>query len=327
MAQFRIGLAMLSLLLVCESSYSQKWVTASLPKDITIHKITSTQNQFWGVDYGKGLILNSPNGKNDWTINADLGSEYFEKIQFINEKAGFVCGDYGYVYKTTDGGKNWQEISPTIKNRITENFRGDSTKNQEPDGSFAAYYDMYFKNSQQGFVWGFVYNPAKGFRNSYQRLIFETKDGGSSWQPIKETEYEQLKSSYYKEAPKQKKHYSGTYYLNENLLWKAESNNRVQHISRSVDGGKSWQSSKLTDQDLGRFIVRSIVFINENEGYVLAGTLGKEPLKALVFHSLDGGLSWKLIENDWPHLHDAIWVDGRVWVSGRNGFLALSEIG
>jgi hypothetical protein len=61
----------------------------------------------------------------------------------------------GFVYKTKDGGGNWIDISPQIDRIIIEIYRNDLIKNQEPDGIFAAYYDMYFLNTQEGYVSGF----------------------------------------------------------------------------------------------------------------------------------------------------------------------------
>lgn len=299
----------------------QDWRTISVIDSLTIHKLTAFEGEFWGVDYGNGLILNSPNGTDNWKVLADLPSEYLERIQFLDHNLGFTCGDYGYVYKTTDGGKNWIEISPSVDLRITEAYRGDSTKNQEPDGMFVAYYDMFFASETQGFVWGFKYNPSKGFRESFERLIFETNDGGNSWSPVPSSGYEALKSTYYSNLPKDKTHLSGTFYLDKNHLWKSENIDRKQHISRSIDAGQTWESSRLPDEELGRYIIRSIIFKNTREGYVYAGTLGDEPLKAVVFQTTDGGKTWSLPNKDWPHLHDAIWAQGRIWVTGKNGFL------
>ncbi|MTI39018.1 WD40/YVTN/BNR-like repeat-containing protein, partial [Fulvivirga lutimaris] len=170
--------------IIQEESSDIKIEGLSLP----IHKIALYDTLLWASDYGNGGVYKSIDGGETFKEIAKLGAEYFESIQFLNEKVGFISGDYGYVYKTIDGGSTWTEISPEIENRITERFRNDSTKNQEPDGIFAAYYSMYFMSESRGYVSGFSFNPSLGFGKSFERLFFLTSNGGLSWRLLDQSE-------------------------------------------------------------------------------------------------------------------------------------------
>ena len=299
-----------------------KWQSLNVPKKETVHKITFYENQFWGVNYGDGKILKSNNKGKNWFYVADLESEYFEKIQFLDANIGFVCGDYGYVYKTNDGGISWKEISPEIEGRIIEQYRNDTTKNQKPDGLFVAYYDMYFKNNNHGYVSGFMNNPNTGFRESYQRLFYETKDGGITWERLEPEDAKKAKTNIFKGIEKIQIKLDNVYYLTPEKAWtiarKRDSNLAVK---RTKDGGATWEEFEIPDPDVGRWMAREVLFVNEKKGFLFGGTLGEERQFAIVYFSEDGGETWKRHENDWPHVHHAIMKDGKIWLSGKGGLI------
>lgn len=110
---------------------------------------------------------------------------------FLNEKVGFLCahgGDYGTnsqfnLLRTVDGGQTWQlldldEVASTLpgapwKNRHVCSALGLGGPEYEPD---------IFADAQPGFAaftaWG---------DDSYDRVVFYTRDYGESWQWIKRT--------------------------------------------------------------------------------------------------------------------------------------------
>ncbi|MBK8983799.1 MAG: hypothetical protein IPM38_16145 [Ignavibacteria bacterium] len=72
-------------------------------------------------------------------------------VDFINENTGFAAGDLGCILKTTDGGKNWKELSSGTVNNI---------------------HKIKFINSGNGICAG---------KNG---LLMRTKDGGINWETV-----------------------------------------------------------------------------------------------------------------------------------------------
>jgi len=106
---------------------------------------------------GGEYILKTENGGNDWQVNLkvqiDDASGRFRDIKFLNENIGFAVGrkslyGSGILYKTTDGGKNWQRID---------------------NGNLPPLDEIYFVDSVYGWICGWG-------------ILLSTKDGGNSWQ-------------------------------------------------------------------------------------------------------------------------------------------------
>jgi photosystem II stability/assembly factor-like uncharacterized protein len=121
------------------------------------------------------------------TVN-DLSHIHLTDVHFLDKDFGFVCGSYGHIYKTTNGGKTWESLDTGIKNTLMSIyvlnkdtvFTGrislfESTNSGLSwfDAGFGQYagsiHDIKFTDSQTGF---FV-------KEGY---IFKTTDTGISWQ-------------------------------------------------------------------------------------------------------------------------------------------------
>ena len=304
-----------------------EWKDCELSDEVIIHKMAAYDKHLWGVSYGTGEVYKSKDQGQTWELLAELNSEFFEKVQFLNKDIGFVCGDYGYVYQTNNGGQSWKEISPPIENRIIEHYRLDSTKNQKPDGLYVAYYDMYFRSPQQGYVWGFKNNPSKG-RSSFQLLCFITEDGGKNWQSIEKENIDEARYKMFEGVNKHQVTLIDSYYWSDQLLWKTNFVDKKKVVQRSTDGGKTWTTASLPPVDYERWMFRSFVFKNENEGFLFGGSLDEPFPKenhAIIFYTTDGGLSWQLYKNDWPHIHDAIIHNSKITLSGKGGLMVQSN--
>jgi ELWxxDGT repeat protein len=103
-------------------------------------------------NYYNDVILKTENGGDNW-FPLDLNKQgyyYLDNIYFVNELTGFVIGQNGQIFKTSDGGQNW-----SFKEEGFETFRS-----------------VFFINDQEGYICG-----------SSNKLI-KTVDGGTNWVDI-----------------------------------------------------------------------------------------------------------------------------------------------
>ena len=105
---------------------------------------------------GGEYILKTENGGNNWQIQLkvqmDDASGRFRDIKFLNENTGFCVGQKslygaGILYKTIDGGKNWQRVD---------------------GGNLPPLTKIYFVNNDYGWICGWG-------------ILLSTQDGGQSW--------------------------------------------------------------------------------------------------------------------------------------------------
>ncbi|MFP4471770.1 MAG: YCF48-related protein [Bacteroidales bacterium] len=88
----------------------ETWVQVTPPASIAIDRIYFlTEN--YGFIYGLNFIYYTEDGGETWTEPQSFPGAttnwWLREMVFTSETTGYVCGDIGQVYKTTDGGKNW----------------------------------------------------------------------------------------------------------------------------------------------------------------------------------------------------------------------------
>lgn len=100
----------------------------------------------------RGLIINTLDGFKNFDSNSlDIGSFYFNVIQFINPDTGWVVGS-NQIFRTTDGGENWQPL----------------------EGLDDQYYNScFFRWFNSGWLGAYKSNTGK---------ILHSIDGGNTWQ-------------------------------------------------------------------------------------------------------------------------------------------------
>jgi hypothetical protein len=114
-------------------------------------KAVAIVDSFTAFAVGQGIVLKTANKGQSWsplTIDGDI----FTDIQFVNSEAGFILGYSGVIYKTINGGKDWNKIKK--RGIIHRGF----------------YNDLHFVDTLTGFICG------------NNGVILKTEDGGNSWQ-------------------------------------------------------------------------------------------------------------------------------------------------
>jgi photosystem II stability/assembly factor-like uncharacterized protein len=256
-----------------------------------------------GVD---SLILHTTDGGNNWNIDTlDYGLQTgayawpWNQVLFQTEEVGWLLVGYyfpgnlgidpesgGALLKTTNGGDTWaildsgdtkyssiyflnDSIGWLTTKSVNDGIRFFSTTNGGENWIFQGYTpewrEMYFIDVQIGWA---ISGPSIG----------KTTDGGLTW-TIDE----------YMDPPSPGSVFKGLVIDNYSEGWCAGSSG---FILNTTDGGNSWQHfDKRLDIYYGA--LEDVVFIDENEGWVVGNQLLGFPLDStLILHTTDGGETW-----------------------------------
>jgi photosystem II stability/assembly factor-like uncharacterized protein len=111
-----------------------------------------------GSKYPNGFVAKSTDNGATWTettlgVSSIPANTYCNNITFTSANDGFIVGDNGTIFKTTNGGTTWQlQISP-----ISSSLK-----------------DIQFLNNQTGFICGTFPNGS----------LLKTTNGGSTWKSL-----------------------------------------------------------------------------------------------------------------------------------------------
>ncbi len=238
------------------------------------------------------------------------------KIRFVNDSTGYVSGtevgpnDYsGYLYKSTDGGKTWNEQLqvgvPLINYRTINDFElynGNLGWAVSGGEVFKTYdgknwtqisnvpYLTCITAAGSSTLWG-----AGGFG-----ALYISTDGGYNW----------VKS------------YSG--YITETNDIQSLNNKDIfvaggRTILKSVDGGNKWDTINVAASDSNYFDIRTVIFTD-----TLKGWIGVDESRGwgAIYRTTDGGLSWSDQLDSVQTIYDIFFIDKKTgwFFSGSNSY-------
>jgi photosystem II stability/assembly factor-like uncharacterized protein len=299
----------------------QSWRKLPSPVEEGLHGIFFVSDRHgWAFTYGTGKVIHTADGGETWEVQANLGAEYFETIQFLDKKHGWICGDYGYVYKTDDGGQHWMDVSPFVERRVIEHYRSDPERSKNPpDGCFVGYYRMYFFSPEEGFIWGFKFNPAKG-AGTRGWIAFTTEDGGKTWQPVPGDAKDYLAELEFSEKLKRRRGKIGDiFYGDDRTGWKFGEDNVIK---RTKDSGQTWQEFRISPKKV--WFWRGLAFVDEKMGFAI-GEESRESAKGVLFETGDGGETWSEVEIDCPALHAIALSPSKIYIVGKKGTILVKR--
>jgi photosystem II stability/assembly factor-like uncharacterized protein len=203
-------------------------------------------------------------------------------VQFLNPRLGFLCGGAGSILKTTNGGITWRPKNLNVQGverlAMVDSLVGYALSRI----SFFQGQKEIWKTTNGGETWvntGFssleipsnlhFRDRLNGVAPSTAGVLFQTTNGGTSWNPVQlPTTFGLLAAAY---APNGRLLCGG----DEGLLY------------RSEDNGQTWNPVALGTQNA----ISRISFLNANTGFLLAPSnqINNDPQ---VFRTLDGGLTW-----------------------------------
>jgi photosystem II stability/assembly factor-like uncharacterized protein len=216
-------------------------------------------------------------------------------ICFVSDQTGWMCGNNGYIYKTTNGGESWaQQNSGVTKNLqklfflnenlgYTATIQGSILKTTDGGNNWTEYIfsnvrptiafnysdNLYFINKDTGFV---VSGALKSF------YLFKTTNGGLNW-VIKDS----LIST-----DNTVRWYDMSFY-NNNLGAIVSSKKNLQKYT--TDGGETWIfSTAINDNFFG--IQKSVQWLSSNTVLSLGEGNEFNGVPVPIYKSTDGGINW-----------------------------------
>ena len=247
-----------------------------------------------------GVILKTIDGGVTWAQMAPSGfpvGEDFYKLAFFNESFGYVLGYHG-VYRTDDGGENW-------------------ANNWLPVVPYRGAWDMSFADGRTGYLLGSRYTDPD------PSILYRTTDGGASWSPVQGSKATTLRTVLAISFVDEMTGWAGGGVIMKTTdggeSWKtqvAAATIREFHflskqygfavggktILRTTDGGDTWENVTPPDDRIKD--LRSVYFLDENDGWVAGRAADEQAGERLLKHSIvlrtkDGGATWTI--KDFPY--------------------------
>lgn len=281
---------------------------------------------------GSARVFTTTNGGLTWGLQfAPVSSFYPSDIFFFNNTSGWMVGDYGKIYRTSDGGVTWLDRSIPSQNslhfyrvRFTSPTNGAALGTGYINGvtMFAA-----ATTTDGGDTWilratglSSVLNdlairpPSSMVTVGQGGMILQSTNGGSRWffgmQDLGSTVVSNLNAAAFRDS----------------LTGIAVGTNGV--VARTNDGGDSWsQSTVSTGVDL-----RSVQFFSASE-IVVGGSASSSSsgLNPAILISSDGGTTWgnraRYIQNSFSIYSMAFISPVHFWIAGSRYMYETTDSG
>lgn len=245
-----------------------------------------------------------------WITQNSGTSAFLTKVFFTSINTGYVVKTDGGLIKTTDGGNNWSQISPTetaINVFFTASEIGFATEGKKIkktiDGgnswivkfsdSLISKLQIFFSDQNNGFV--------TGINNTLDScFIYKTSDGGENWSII---------GSYY--SPWYA--YPFSIFFTDNSTGYISS---VMSIYKTIDGGVNWIEQYNDSNAFSE--IQSVFFASKDTGCAVGGS---------IYWTFDGGVNWSKQSTLGNPLYSVFFTNNNVgYAVGGNGFNAGSVI-
>lgn len=254
-----------------------------------------------------------------WNLLPDspAASSRTDDIWFFDEKVGWLINSSGYVAKTDDGGQFWEQkyfVYPGLPSRPY--LRAMSWGSQSI-GWF-------------GSVTGLPVLPVPKPDQYLSTLLYQTKDGGETWNPVLNLP---------KGSPAG---ICGFHAVNERVAYGSGTNDPGlpgPGIIKTTDGGDTWELIPM-EQHADNLI--DIYFFNENDGFVVGGkNVASCPtddpayppprlsrygqLVPVILRTRDGGKTWTNTAANTKGLACGEWGWKIQFLNEKIGFISLEN--
>ena len=303
-----------------------------------------------GADFGEGaesLIIHTNDGGQTWhRQHSSVFNNPLRNVYFRSASEGWCIGEGGTLIHTIDGGQTWQHIETGTENNLHDLFIGNGTgwivgdwgtvlKTTDNGQTFTQIDGQVFGGNQSlkgvHFIdenrgWIVTYSPPTSTHSEKAGYIYQTTDGGETWDVQFETEAALF----------------NLHFIDKQTGWVVGDK---RSIFATTDGGNTWnfltqgtnerhkssygQPDYLGNEPLHTFTLYDIDFVDTQNGWIV-GDLG------VILHTSSGGKEkWKH-QRGGPRFHnsaDAVllgvdFVSKQIgWAVGENGTILHTRNG
>ncbi len=231
------------------------------------------------------------------------GSNYYQ-ISSISDEIAYLATSNNRIYKTTNGGSSWQNISPEVETNLQ-----------------SALPKVHFINENIGSVSFSVDDGGNGYNyDIVYGYAWCTRDGGQTWSQRFDVNEDQI--THLQQVTENIAYISGSARLG------VTSTRWFKKIIFDPEIA-SYSLQSITPMPTSRPHVRSADWLNQNTGIALA-RYNVNPYTAQLFMTRNAGMTWNSIQGDLPQMGGPAlsYSDQSVQILDENSFIivVLSEI-
>ncbi|MBL8016649.1 MAG: T9SS type A sorting domain-containing protein, partial [Ignavibacteria bacterium] len=274
-------------------------------------------------------VIKTNNQGLSWTnISINIKSA-INSVYFFNSLTGFASGDNTAIFKTTNGGVNWLDISPAGE---TANFEeivmfdisaGIALSDLRGNSGI-------FRTVNGGLNWTRLTNPGISFLyttaarlNESNAIVFGTDVSNNTFHAYKSTD---KGASWITAFSSDSLEFFSSFTVNSQTVFAMSMSMNNFYIVKTTDGGDTWSIQKCNDIEPFGLWLNQCTFINSLTGYA-AGTQYASPgYIGRIFKTTNGGQNWTYTQlADSTISLAGVWANNnRVYTVGQGGYIARS---
>lgn len=259
---------------------SAQWTVVSSPvSDMRFVKVQFLDNSN-GWIAAESKVLRTSDAGNTWS-QANTNINDTRGFYAISTTTAWICGTFGKISKTTDGGTTWVAQTTGAPNLSSI----DAIFFHDQNNGWAAGTDgLLLKTTNGGTNWQTVptnvtsgfesikfYNSNIGWIGGGSKFL-RTTDGGTTWTQV----------NHFAEV-------RDIHFLDANTGFVSDTWGQDNLVHKTTDGGATWQAT--TTITTGPYYFHGVHFTDVNTGYVVGRTmffLGNHG----IYKTTDGGTTW-----------------------------------
>lgn len=248
---------------LCFSSFAQdpsQWTSGWVPYFRHVRAVEILQNDKlvvvggWESNDAISSIFTSADTGANWNIEMDMVNAWLQDVDFPGGTTGYTVGWAGNIWKSTDEGDNWSQI--TVPGSAgTRNYNG-----------------CYFFDNNTGIVVG------GNESNDAIQTILRTTDGGTNWSVISDNLAPWLRA---------------VHFANANTGYTVGD---AGTILKTTDGGINWSALSMPGSTSSRQF-NDVHFVDANTGIAVGGWPDNDSIRTIL-KTTDGGANWSIISDN-----------------------------